>query len=102
MNLETDDGLVAHHTVGPAAQTAASPALRRALLAAFGIAVALLFFALRRRGDSVGLFAPLTPPDRIDEASVDQLTEAILRLLGLPAREARRLATRPLPTAGDW
>jgi AcrR family transcriptional regulator len=41
-------------------------------------------------------------PDRIDEASVDQLTEAVLRLLGVTAREARRLATRPLPATGDW
>ena len=54
-------------------------------------------------GDLLGLlWLRQRHPDRIDEASVDQLTEAILRLLGLTTREARRLATRPLPATGDW
>jgi AcrR family transcriptional regulator len=41
-------------------------------------------------------------PDRVDETSVDQLTEALLRLLGISAREATKLATRPLPAIGTW
>jgi len=54
-------------------------------------------------GDLLGLlWLRQRHPDRIDEASVDQLTEAILRLLGLTTREARRLATRPLPATSDW
>ena len=38
-------------------------------------------------------------PDRVTESSVDDLTEACLRLLGLPNAQARRLARRPLPDA---
>ena len=38
----------------------------------------------------------------IDESDVDQLTEACLRLLGVRATEARRLAHRPLPTGDHW
>ena len=54
-------------------------------------------------GDLLGLlWLHQHHPDQIDEASVDQLTEAILRLLGITAREARRLATRPLPPAAAW
>jgi len=41
-------------------------------------------------------------PDRIDETSVDQLAEAILRLLGVPADEAARLAALPLPPTSAW
>ena len=41
-------------------------------------------------------------PERITEASVDQLAEAVLRLLGLPAPEAARLAALPLPDTGTW
>jgi hypothetical protein len=43
-------------------------------------------------------------PERITEASVGQLAEALLRLLGVPASEAARLAALPLPplTPGDW
>jgi AcrR family transcriptional regulator len=41
-------------------------------------------------------------PDRVDETAVDQLAEAILRLLGMPSDEAARLATLPLPTTGPW
>jgi AcrR family transcriptional regulator len=40
-------------------------------------------------------------PERVDETSVDQLTEACLRLLGVPAAEAARLITSSLPPAGD-
>jgi AcrR family transcriptional regulator len=36
-------------------------------------------------------------PGRVTEASVDQLAEAVLRLLGVPAPEAARLAALPLP-----
>jgi AcrR family transcriptional regulator len=41
-------------------------------------------------------------PARLQEAAVDQLAEAVLRLLGIPAPEASRLATLPLPTTGTW
>ena len=41
-------------------------------------------------------------PDRVDEAAVDQLAAAILRLLGVPAPEAARLAALPLPDTGNW
>jgi len=41
-------------------------------------------------------------PERITEASVDQLAEAVLRLLGVPAHEAARLAALPLPDTGRW
>ena len=38
-------------------------------------------------------------PERVDkEASVNQLAEAVLRLLGVPAPEAARFAVLPLPT----
>jgi AcrR family transcriptional regulator len=39
-------------------------------------------------------------PERVDETTVDQLTEACLRLLGVPGPEAARLAASPLPPAG--
>jgi AcrR family transcriptional regulator len=41
-------------------------------------------------------------PGRIKESAVDQLAEAILRLLGVPADEAARLAALPLPPTGAW
>ena len=41
-------------------------------------------------------------PERVTEASVDQLAEAVLRLLGVPAPEAARLAALPLPDTGTW
>ena len=41
-------------------------------------------------------------PGRINEASVDQLAEAVLRLLGVPAPEAASLAALPLPGTGTW
>jgi AcrR family transcriptional regulator len=41
-------------------------------------------------------------PERIDEASVDQLAEAILRMLGVPATEATRIAALDLPGIEAW
>ena len=41
-------------------------------------------------------------PERITETSVDQLADAMLRLLGAPAPEAARLAALPLPPTGTW
>jgi AcrR family transcriptional regulator len=40
-------------------------------------------------------------PDALKETSVDELTEACLRLLGIRAADARRLARHPLP-ATTW
>jgi AcrR family transcriptional regulator len=39
-------------------------------------------------------------PERMHERVVDQLAEAILRLLGVPADEAARLAALPIPQQG--
>ena len=39
-------------------------------------------------------------PDQVDETSVDQLAEACLRLLGVPAAEAARLVASSLPPVG--
>jgi AcrR family transcriptional regulator len=41
-------------------------------------------------------------PGHINEASVDQLAESVLRLLGVPAPEAAHLAALPLPDTGTW
>jgi AcrR family transcriptional regulator len=41
-------------------------------------------------------------PDRVNETTVDELAEAVLRLLGVPAPEAARLAALPLPPTGTW
>ncbi len=41
-------------------------------------------------------------PERVTEAAVDQLTEAELRLLGVPADEAARLVAVPLPSIEGW
>ena len=41
-------------------------------------------------------------PERVTETTVDQLAEAELRLLGVPAAEAARLAALPLPDTGTW
>jgi hypothetical protein len=41
-------------------------------------------------------------PDRMNEQVVDQLAEAILRLLGIHADEAARLAALPIADAGSW
>lgn len=37
-------------------------------------------------------------PDRDDSVATDQVTEGLLRMLGLPAKEARRICRLPLPT----
>ncbi|HEY4017823.1 MAG TPA: TetR/AcrR family transcriptional regulator [Pseudonocardiaceae bacterium] len=39
----------------------------------------------------------LTDADQLDEAACDQLAEQLLRMLGVPAGEARELATASLP-----
>jgi AcrR family transcriptional regulator len=39
-------------------------------------------------------------PEQVDEAAVDQLAEALLRMLGVPAGEAERIAARDLPAIG--
>jgi AcrR family transcriptional regulator len=41
-------------------------------------------------------------PERVREAAVDQLAEAILRLLGVAAPEAARIAALDLPETGTW
>jgi AcrR family transcriptional regulator len=41
-------------------------------------------------------------PEQIDETAVDQLAEAVLRMLGIPAREAKRIAARALPDIEAW
>jgi AcrR family transcriptional regulator len=41
-------------------------------------------------------------PTLVDESSVDELTEACLRLLGVGAAEAGRLARLPIPAARAW
>lgn len=54
-------------------------------------------------GGLLGLFRVCQRhPERINETSVDQLAEAMLRLLGVSAREAARLAALPLPPTGTW
>jgi AcrR family transcriptional regulator len=41
-------------------------------------------------------------PEQIDKAAIDDLAEACLRLLGLSAAKARRLAGLPLPGVAPW
>jgi len=41
-------------------------------------------------------------PEHVREEVVDQLAQAVLRLLGVPAGEAARLAALPLPEPGEW
>ena len=41
-------------------------------------------------------------PDQIDEHAVDQFAEAALRMLGVPADEAARLAVMELPETESW
>ena len=54
-------------------------------------------------GGMLGLFRlRQRHPERVTEATVDQLAEAELRLLGVPADEAARLAALPLPDTGTW
>ena len=38
----------------------------------------------------------------MNEKIVDQLAEAVLRLLGVPADEAARLAALPIADTGNW
>ena len=41
-------------------------------------------------------------PERVNETTVDELAEAELRLLGVPAPEAARLVALPLPPTDTW
>jgi AcrR family transcriptional regulator len=41
-------------------------------------------------------------PERVEESAVDELAEASLRLLGVRAPEAKRLARLPLPPIETW
>jgi hypothetical protein len=41
-------------------------------------------------------------PERMNEQGVDQLAEAVLRLLALTPDEAARLAALPMPEQGGW
>src|SRR5271166_162993 len=41
-------------------------------------------------------------PERVNETTVDELAEAELRLLGVPADEAARLVALPLPAIETW
>jgi AcrR family transcriptional regulator len=41
-------------------------------------------------------------PRRINKTAADHLTEAVLRMLGVPAAEARKIATSDLPAVGAW
>ena len=45
------------------------------------------------------LQARVTAPERLPSAAADDLTEQVLRMLGMPARSARAVAHRPLPPA---
>src|SRR4030095_5880458 len=69
----------------PAAETPASPGVRKALLAAFGIAIVALFLAFRSREKALGRYAPLTPPEQIDPRWLEA------NLLSLSAEEAGAL-----------
>ena len=54
-------------------------------------------------GGMLGLFRMRQRhPERVTETTVDQLAEADLRMLGVPAGEAARLVTLPLPDTGTW
>jgi hypothetical protein len=41
-------------------------------------------------------------PERVQQTSVDDLAEACLRLLGLPAARAKKVARLPLPATDTW
>ena len=41
-------------------------------------------------------------PEQVQEAAADQLAEAVLRLLGVAAPEAARIAALDLPETGTW
>ncbi|MFD3504634.1 TetR/AcrR family transcriptional regulator [Streptomyces sp. NPDC058676] len=43
------------------------------------------------------LHLSLSDPELVDDRACDQVAEQLLRMLGLPADEARQLATTPLP-----
>ena len=47
-------------------------------------------------------YAQVPVARQIDETAVDQLAEAILRMLGVPSREATRIAARQLPDITAW
>lgn len=54
-------------------------------------------------GGLLGLLrAHQSDPERIEECAVDQFGEALLRMLGVPAREAARIAALDLPEVGRW
>ena len=54
-------------------------------------------------GGMLGLFRlRQRHPERVTETTVDQLAEAELRLLGVPADEAAHLAALPLPPIEAW
>ena len=54
-------------------------------------------------GGMLGLFRMRQRhPERVTETTVDQLAEADLRMLGVPADEAARLTALPLPDTGTW
>lgn len=74
---------------GQAAGRFAAVDARIALSAAAGALLGLL--RLRHR-----------EPDRVTESTVDQVAEATLRLLGIPAPEAAKLAALPLPDTASW
>ncbi len=53
-------------------------------------------------GGLLGLLRQLERHPEDDQAVVDQLAEAMLRMLGIPAAEAARLAALPLAGIGAW
>ena len=69
----------------PLAEKPATQAVRKALLAVFGIAIVLLFMGFRSRERALGRYAPLTPPEQIDSRWLDA------NLLSLSAEEAGAL-----------
>ena len=69
----------------------------------FSLAMGQLFSLLVYAGGLLGLLRMCQRhPDCATEASVDQLAEAVLRLLGVPAPEAARLIALPLPPTDMW
>jgi uncharacterized membrane protein YgcG len=69
----------------PIAQKPATSGVRKALLAAFGAAIVFLFLAFRSREKALGRYAPLTPPEQIDQRWLEA------NLLSLSAEEAGAL-----------
>lgn len=54
-------------------------------------------------GGLLGLFRHRRQrPDQVDDTSVDRFAEAALRMLAVPAADAARLVTAPLPRTGTW